>query len=944
MVPEGGSAGRAGVVALAKVGALVLLAAVAAQTLLAAVVPARASAAVSAWLAPAPTYRAGDYARGQALSILPAGENGLVDAAQLEAYEQNGARPAGSEDQLGPYAALAFAGRLRDTGLGRYFDEESFGIPAGQVTATERPNPSIPVVIYRDAHDVPHIYAANVSALAYGAGYAAAQDRLFLMDVLRHYAEGTLAGFLGPSCAFEQMDHDQLLASAYTQAQAQTQLDALPGEYGRLGSELVTMIDSYVQGINEYIAQARIDPSLLPADYAAALQPPQPWQPTDVVYLVSLIGSVATGGGDGMRNAALLQYLDRELHSTTAASEVFSDLKQQNDPAAPTTIGGRFPYLIGGRVDPRTVAMPDNAAAPLTGGPTDTTPDCSLSAPDPAAVSILSELLSGKGGESNALLIPAGHAQGSHPIAVFGPELGYYAPQILMEEDLHAPDFSAEGAAFPGANFLVELGRGPDFAWSATTASTEQIVQRLELICNPSGGPPAAQGTYYSYDGRCLPMTEHTFTEVAVPKAGGLGVPAIISHRIYWTVHGIVQGWSTAGGRPVAVVDQRSTYMHEPDSFVGFLRWNTPSLTSSPRSWLKGVADIAYGFNWLYVDNRNIAYGVSGRDWAIPSDIDPNLPIWGTGVAEWSALLPFSRHPQAIDPRQDWLTSWNNKPAPGFSASDDMYGWGPVQRVQMLNEDLAAAFRAHHGRLSRAEVVGVMEHAALTDLDGRTVLPALLRYLSRSREPAGVSAMLSQLRGWLAAGAMRRTAGASATEYEHAPAIAIMDQLETNLIEALFNPLLAAGGIGTVDQVTSYDVVPLPFVDPPHDADGAHQGDGYYVGWEGDVVRALAQLRGVRQRDPFSRVMMAHLCGAGGCARAIRAALVRTYDQLLAANGTSDVARWTVDSAAKAAGVSMPVNDDIQFEAVGIVGQPPIDWQNRPTFQQVVQFPAHRRR
>lgn len=31
--------------------------------------------------------------------------------------------------------------------------------------------------------------------------------------------------------------------------------------------------------------------------------------------------------------------------------------------------------------------------------------------------------------------------------------------------------------------------------------------------------------------------------------------------------------------------------------------------------------------------------------------------------------------------------------------------------------------------------------------------------------------------------------------------------------------------------------------------------------------------------------------------------------------------------------------DDIQFLAVGIVGQPAIDWQNRPTFQQVVEFP-----
>jgi hypothetical protein len=37
----------------------------------------------------------------------------------------------------------------------------------------------------------------------------------------------------------------------------------------------------------------------------------------------------------------------------------------------------------------------------------------------------------------------------------------------------------------------------------------------------------------------------------------------------------------------------------------------------------------------------------------------------------------------------------------------------------------------------------------------------------------------------------------------------------------------------------------------------------------------------------------------------------------------------------------MPVYDNIQFLRVGILGQPAIDWQNRP-FQQVAQFPAHR--
>ena len=40
----------------------------------------------------------------------------------------------------------------------------------------------------------------------------------------------------------------------------------------------------------------------------------------------------------------------------------------------------------------------------------------------------------------------------------------------------------------------------------------------------------------------------------------------------------------------------------------------------------------------------------------------------------------------------------------------------------------------------------------------------------------------------------------------------------------------------------------------------------------------------------------------------------------------------------------MPVYDDIESQTVGLVGQPAIDWQNRPTFQQAVEFPRHRAR
>jgi len=58
--------------------------------------------------------------------------------------------------------------------------------------------------------------------------------------------------------------------------------------------------------------------------------------------------------------------------------------------------------------------------------------------------------------------------------------------------------------------------------------------------------------------------------------------------------------------------------------------------------------------------------------------------------------------------------------------------------------------------------------------------------------------------------------------------------------------------------------------------------------------------------------------------------------------GSTNVVSWTNDTASVAAGVSMPGYDDIQFTSIGIVGQPAIGWQNRPTFQQVAEFPAHR--
>ena len=878
-----------------------------------------------------PVYRANDFARGQALDILPAGENGLVNAAQLTQFEATGQRPPHSQDQLAPYQNLEFGyPSLTDSTLHSYYLDESFGVQPGQIIRTEHPSPAVPVVIYRDTHDIPHVYGATDAALAFGAGYAQAEDRLFLMDVLRHDGSGTLTSFLGPSCADEQMDHDQLLLAPYTTAQANAQINALPAEYGAQGKFAVTMIRQYVQGINAYITRAATDPALLPVEYSL-FGPPKPWAPADVVAVAGLIGGIfGDGGGGEVRNAALLKYLQGQL-GQSAGSTAFGNFKEQNDPAAPTTVVGKsFPYEIPGHVNPATIAIPDNPSAPLKGGPADTTPACSATPPSKAGLSVIESLLRFPSQMSNALVVGASHSADGHPLAVFGPQVSYFAPGILMQEDLHSPGYAAMGASFPGTGF-VELGRGVDYAWSATSAGSDLTDQRLELICNPKGGPVSPTGTFYMFKGKCISMVNESFPDIT-----GL------DHKIHLTVHGVVQGWTTAlGGKPVAVVNQRSTYNHDVDSVIGFLHFGEPALTHSAKSWMVGASQVAYTFNWFYVDSRDIAYYVSGLNPVRPSFVDPNLPTWGTGGSEWLGFLPAARHVQQINPPQGFFDSWNNKPAPLFSASDGQYGYGPVYRVQLLTAQIRHQFALHHGKITRADLVQAMETAASQDLDGLTVLPALLNAVQGRHEPAGVDQMLAVLRAWHATGAHRLLAVPSDAQYEQAAAVAIMDQLTPAVIKALFDPLFAAGGTNS----GGYNVLPMGFVNEPYNG-GGHLGSAYDGGWEGYTVKALDQYTGRSVAQPFSPAVTARLCGSGGlaaCGPALDAALKAAYQALVKANGGStNVALWTQDANTVATGLTMPQYDAVGFRTIGIVGQPSIPWQNRPTFQQVVSFPAHR--
>ena len=102
-------------------------------------------------------------------------------------------RPPHNDDQLDPYAELVYASPTLAPGdLPSFFKDATFGVRPDEVDKTYSPRDDVTIVRDR-SFGVPHIYGDTRAGAMFGAGYAGAEDRLFLMDVLRHAGRAQLS-------------------------------------------------------------------------------------------------------------------------------------------------------------------------------------------------------------------------------------------------------------------------------------------------------------------------------------------------------------------------------------------------------------------------------------------------------------------------------------------------------------------------------------------------------------------------------------------------------------------------------------------------------------------------------------------------------------------------------------------------------------------------------
>ncbi|MDQ6605864.1 MAG: penicillin acylase family protein, partial [Actinomycetota bacterium] len=538
---------------------------------------------------------------------------------------------------------------------------------------------------------------------------------------------------------------------------------------------------------------------------------------------------------------------------------------------------------------------------------------------------------------SNALLISAKHSASGHPLAVMGPQVSYFTPQILMEEDIHGPGIDANGAAFPGVNLYVELGHGRDYAWSATSSGQNIIDTYAVPLCNPAGGKPALTSDYYRLQGRCVQMDNLTRSESWHPNLADSTKAGQITLQTQRTAYGIVVARASIKGRPVAYCNLRSTYMHELDSAVGFERFNDPAQMRNPRAFFNAAYQIGYTFNWFYSDDKHIAYFNSGLNPVRAAGTDPLFPTYPQygwrGYHPAAQLTPSSlteqqtpqrAHPQTID--QSYLTSWNNKQAPGYNDAATGQEFSSIYRSQLLDNNINGYLAGGRHKLSLADLINAMGNAGTQDLRGVEVLPSALKIIGHPSDP-NLATAAAELRSWVASGAHRINRGhpGASGNYDQTDAVRIMDAWWPLLVKAEFSSVLGSPLLNSVQGEFAIND------EPGHGTSGPHLGSAFDVGFYGIVQKDLRAALGQRVRGKLNRVF----CGGGSLARC-RTAL-RSSLTLAAAESAAQV--YPADGVCKAG--DQMCSDSIQFRAIGAITQPLIEWVNRPTFQQADEIQGH---
>ncbi len=527
------------------------------------------------------------------------------------------------------------------------------------------------VSIVRDNYGVPHVFSNTKEGLAFGAGYAMAQDRLWQADLYRRQASGRLAEF---GLATIEEDFEIRMIGYSNQELREIYDKWVPiNPHARLKE----MTEAYVEGINRYISEAKAgmlkdDLSLMPVEYLPGVIQPgglplQDFTIEDCVAIIVMMAWRFGGtGGNELQYAAALDALQKKYDQNTAW-KIFNDIFPQNDPGAEVTIPG------------------DECCRPIRKkllGPPPTLPRNihEIFRKHDRGKRDLEELFKKLGLPrkfgSNAWMVTPKKSETKNALQVGGPQMGQSIPQIVLEIGLHGAGMNAVGMMMPHMPSIL-IGVSEHGAWTSTTGASDVIDTYIEVL-DSTNTKYLYNGVYVDMEFRTETICDYTVT--------------CEDRKIYRTIHGPVIALDVSHN--LAYTIKLPYYKNELAAEEG---WSLFQQARDIWEFQEAVKTIQPSHNFYWIDRLgNIGYWHAGTYPIKPTHgkdgrlIDDRLPLWGTGEEEWVGLTGFEEMPKCINPKQGVLANWNNKPIADWPYAESDYDWGQGHRVKRIQDLLVA--------------------------------------------------------------------------------------------------------------------------------------------------------------------------------------------------------------------------------------------------------------
>jgi len=297
-----------------------------------------------------------------------------------------------------------------------------------------------PVEIVRDRWGVPHIFAGDEHDVAFGLGFAHAQDRLWQMDFYRRVFSGTLAEVVGEP----GIQVDRLMRRFGLRRAAGAQL-------GQIDAETMAGLEAYAAGVNTFMESAS---GRLPLEFLILRYRPQTWAVADSVAFGKFMGwMLASGWSTQIVRSQLMAKL---------GPEALSELEPLYPESGLLTVPPGTEYRRG---DAQLLQEYQELARVLM-----------------------------PGGGSNNWAVDGEKSVTGKPLLANDPHLTAQMPSIWYEAHLCGGAIDAVGASIAGLPTII-IGHNRRIAWGITNSMTGQQDLYVEEV-NPE------KPDQYRYKGR----------------------------------------------------------------------------------------------------------------------------------------------------------------------------------------------------------------------------------------------------------------------------------------------------------------------------------------------------------------------------------------------------------------------------------------------------------